>query len=353
MNSFLGRGFLWPLIALLSSLGPAMLPAAEARLEIHWIDVEGGAATLILTPARESILIDTGLPRRSQVTRIHDHLRQVAELDYLDFLVVTHYDLDHHGGAAELATMIPIRRVYDNGRFEKMVNDPGPEYFAFPAGNRVVIQPGADLPLAQAANRPRVRLRCLAARQEFVDPPPDAPLNRNICRRLRSKDPDLTENANSIVLLLEYGPFRFFNAADLTWNLEANLVCPVNLVGKVDVYQVTHHGLDRSNNSAVIESLQPTVSVMNNGKTKGCQPETFLALQAAPSVQAMYQLHKNLRPDGKVYNTQDELIANREPDQVGNPIRLVTDPSGERYTLSIEASGHAQTFVSKRAARAE
>lgn len=325
--------------------------AVAGPLEIHWIDVEGGAATLILTPAGESILIDTGLPQRYQVERIHDHLRDVAKLKHLDFLVVTHYDLDHHGGAAQLSTMIPIRTVYDNGRFEKMVNDPGEEYFSFAAGNRVVINPGDRIPLQGTAAAPAPVLRCVGTRQVFEQPPPGALRNTAICKTLRTKSPDTSENANSIVLLLEHGDFRFYDAADLTWNLESQLVCPVNLIGEVDVYQVTHHGLSSSNNAAVVQSLQPSVTVMNNGPTKGCHPETFATLKATRSIQANYQLHKNQRPDGNVNNTDDAYIANTEKDTSGNYIRLSVDPNGSTFTVHIPANGHSRTFRSKSGSR--
>ena len=325
--------------------------AVAGPLEIHWIDVEGGAATLILTPAGESILIDTGLPQRYQVERIHDHLRDVAKLKHLDFLVVTHYDLDHHGGAAQLSTMIPIRTVYDNGRFEKMVNDPGEEYFSFAAGNRVVINPGDRIPLQGTAAAPAPVLRCVGTRQVFEQPPPGALRNTAICKTLRTKSPDTSENANSIVLLLEHGDFRFYDAADLTWNLESQLVCPVNLIGEVDVYQVTHHGLSSSNNAAVVQSLQPSVTVMNNGPTKGCHPETFATLKATRSIHANYQLHKNQRPDGNVNNTDDAYIANTEKDTSGNYIRLSVDPNGSTFTVHIPANGHSRTFRSKSGSR--
>ena len=36
----------------------------DRGLEIIWVDVEGGAATLIIAPSGESLLIGTGYPGR-------------------------------------------------------------------------------------------------------------------------------------------------------------------------------------------------------------------------------------------------------------------------------------------------
>ena len=86
---------------------------------------------------------------------------------------------------------------------------------------------------------------------------------------------------------------------------------------------------------------------MNNGPTKGCQPETFAALKTAKSLQAMYQLHKNQRPDGKINNTSEENIANPAKGTSGNFIKLSVDSTGSTYTVSIPANGHSRTFKSK------
>jgi hypothetical protein len=145
-------------------------------------------------------------------------------------------------------------------------------------------------------------------------------------------------------MVVQFGDWRFFDAGDLTWNQEARLVCPKNLVGKVDVYQVTHHGLDSSNNPLVLRTLEPRVAVMNNGVTKGCLPEVYANLKDTPSLDAIYQVHKNLRPDGATNNVPDEFIANLQQECKGNYIKLSVAPDGRSYTVSIPANGHERSY---------
>ena len=319
-------------------------------MDIYWVDVEGGAATLIVTPAGETVLIDTGNPGIRDPDRITRVITRVAKLRQVDHLIITHYHGDHYGGAADLAKMLPIKTVYDNGIFEDMPEAP-PEksYFEFKAEQRIVIHPGDQVPLRQttAAGAVSFELRCLGTRKKFPTVADNVPPNTEACASHRPKDRDGSDNANSVVMLLRFGPFDFFDAGDLTWNQEYRLFCPKNPAGIVDVYQVTHHGLDSSNNPLVLASLQPTVAVMNNGVTKGCLPEVFATLKSTPSLKAIYQVHKNLRPDGSVNNAPDEYIANHQQQCQGNWIKLSVDPTGLAYRVEIPSHGHRREFRTK------
>ena len=166
------------------------------------------------------------------------------------------------------------------------------------------------------------------------------------CHELTEKAKDTSDNANSTVFVLSYGAFDMFDGGDLTWNTEAKLVCPENLVSTVDVYDVNHHGLDVSNNPLLLKALSPTVAVMSNGTTKGCGAETFKTLKNTKSIEAIYQIHRNLRADSE-NNTESERIANREKECAANYIKVSVEAGGGKYAVSIPANGHSKTFQSK------
>jgi hypothetical protein len=321
----------------------ALAGQADKRLDIYWIDVEGGAATLIVTPAGQSVLIDTGNPGHRDPDRIVQVATRQAALRQLDHVIITHYHTDHFGGAATLATMLPIKHLHDNGIFEGIVDRPDASYLECKAERRSTINPGDTLELAAApSGTAPLLMRCLGTRQHYIDPATGEKPNAE-CAESRSKPIDTTDNANSVVTLVSFGPFQFFDAGDLTWNLEKDLVCPTNRVGKVDVYQTGHHGMDQSNNPLLIHALSPTVAVFNNGSTKGCDPGAFTTLKECPSVAAIYQVHRNLRGDGSP-NAPDDYIANDAKDCKAHHIKLSVAPDGTSYTVEVPSTGHSRTY---------
>jgi competence protein ComEC len=363
-NTPMRNSFRFALAALLASTMVAAVHADQKTktLDFYWIDSEGGGSTLIVTPANESVLIDTGNPGGRDPGRIIAAAK-AAGLTTIDHVLLTHFHTDHFGGAAEVAQQIPFGTIHQRAIPER---DPdGRAQSSFPvqikpfreiAAKREPLMAGAVIPLkpGPAAGAPKLELRCLAADQKFVEPTSAQQKQKNpLTGTVAAKPNDTSDNANSAVFVLSFGPFRFFDGGDLTWNMEEKLVTPYNLAGTVDVYQTNHHGLEVSNNPVLVQSLAPTVVVMNNGPMKGGDPGTFAAIRSAKSVQALYQLHKSFKaPAGD--NSANEFIANQEnltgPDAAkcpANVIKMSVAPDGKSYTISIPATGHAKTFKTK------
>ena len=311
--------------------------AARRALDLYFIDVEGGAAILIVTPAGESVLIDAGWGGFDgrDAKRIRQAMRQ-AGITAIDHLVVTHYHMDHYGGVADLAGLVPIKRFYDHGKMTSLTDDPqfAERYGAYQAaakGQTITLKPGDTIPLKTAAGAPLIKLLCVASHAAVISGggasanpacTPDAP----------NEDP--SDNARSVALLLKFGDFEFLNLADLSWNVSKRLVCPANQIGEVDLYQVTHHGGNINNDPALLLSLRLTVAVMINGPRKGGHPQTVKWLRETPSFKALYQLHRNVQTTAE-QNAPDEFIANpdEQPDEA-HMIMVSVDAAKRAFTVT-------------------
>ena len=120
-------------------------------------------------------------------------------------------------------------------------------------------------------------------------------------------------------------------------------MCPKNLIGKVDVYQVTHHGWDPSNNPALVSAIAPTVAVINNGAKKGGTAAVFRTLKATPEIKDIWQVHRNLQTSD-AEKAPAEFVANDDQACKGEWIRLRVEPGGEAYTIDIPSKGTTRTY---------
>ena len=337
------------ILAIVCAIGT--LANAQGRtLDIYFVDTEGGAATLIVTPTNESILIDTGNPGTRDANRIAKVAKGVAHLTTIDHLITTHWHLDHYGGVEELNKILPIRHFYDRGIPAKTLDDP--EHFpALIAAYRKTSKSASktvkagDTLLSRSINGKGLTLKCLVASGKTIPDNSDAKENPFA----QGENPmaiDTSDNAQSLGVVLQYGGFRFLDMGDLTWNVEYKLVSPTDKVGRIDVYQATHHGLEISNNPALINTVQPRVAIFNNGPHKGAHPSVVATLRKVPGIEAIYQQHRNLdsKPED---NVPSEYIANEKQECDAEYIHISVAPDGKSYSVTIGSKGTPKRYQTR------
>ena len=280
-------------------------------LDIYFIDVEGGQSTLFVSPSGQSMLVDTGWAGDRDSGRIVGVARQ-AGVSEIDYLVLTHYHGDHAGGVVDLASKIPIRTFVDHGPNVEEARGTPKNYAAYlpvrDRGKHILARPGEKIPVKG------LQITVVSAAGETITSPlPGAGEANPSCSGFQSKDESTEsgvggENKQSVGMVISLGKFRMADFGDLTWNKEHDLACPNNLVGTIDLYLVSHHGLDISSLPMLVHAMQPRVAVMNNGARKGGAVVTFETLKSSPGLGDLWQLH--YAEAGGDHNAPEQFIAN-------------------------------------------
>jgi beta-lactamase superfamily II metal-dependent hydrolase len=369
MVSITTRTALAALLALPAAMAWAGL--GPASLDIYYIDVEGGQSTLFVAPGGESVLVDTGFPGSRDPGRIMEAVH-AAGLKQLDYVLITHYHGDHIGGYQELSKRIPIMHLVDHGptvQPEQNIDSKQQWDADIQKNPHIVAKAGARLPV-KGLDWTFVS----AAGSTLVAPMKGAPgagRPNPYCADYKPKEISVDmENAQSIGSVIAYGKFRTVDLGDLLWNWEAKLACPVNVIGTVDLFLTTHHGMSWSGVPALVYALHPRVVVMNTGTRKGGQLETFSMLESSPGLENIWQLHWAVN-GGLEHNVPAVYIANIEtaaltaslianpppppvmgtrPPDIGNPdhapawwIKVSALPDGT-FTVTNARNGFSKTY---------
>ncbi len=331
-------------MALLSSV--SVLRAAQT-LDMYVIDTEGGKALLIVSPAGESMLIDAGFPGYNDRDAIRiEEAAKAAGVERFDYLVVTHYDLDHVNNVPATVARIPAGTFVDHG--PAAVKDPATTaavkaYDAVVAkAKHLVVKAGDTIPFKGVDV-----LVVTSAGQAIKTPVTGGGAPNPFCESTppmvwKGTNEDESENAQSVGLLFTFGRFRMLDLGDLTWNKERALMCPNNPIGTVDVFMVSHHGNDISNSPALVHALRPRVAIMNNGARKVGAPAALKVLRSSPGLEALYQLHWSVR-GGVEGNAPDEFIANLQDSPDGKWIKVSASQDGS-FTVTNGRTSASRTF---------
>jgi len=303
------------LAAVLFSLAVLSAPLAAQRgsaptkpLDIYIVDTEGGKAALWVSPSGQSLLIDSGNPGDRDLDRIMAAIND-AGLKQIDFLISTHYHVDHIGGLTELAKRIPIAHFIDHGPSV----EPRQQVQGFDTGyaelygkaKHTVVKPGDKVPIAGLDWR-----IVTSAGKGLKTPLPGGGKANPACAGVAMKEPAPTDdNSQSVGSVITFGQFRAIDLGDLLWNNELDLVCPSNPVGTVDVYFVTHHGLDASGAPPLVHGVQPRVAIMQNGTRKGAGAQAVATIRSSPGLEDLWQLHWSYNA-GIEQNSAGVFIAN-------------------------------------------
>ena len=305
-------------------------PLAEAQtgkpsgktLDIYVIDVEGGKATLFITPNGETVLLDSANPGQ----RDQDRMAAVfaaAGVKQIDYMVTTHYHVDHIGGMQALAKAIPIKHYIDHGpsieEREQVAGFQAAYAELKKAAKSTVVKPGDKLPIA-GIDWTVVTSAGQVVKKALPGGGKPNPFCADFKPRENLRDP---ENGQSLGSVITFGKFRTIDLGDLLWNNEGDLMCPNNPIGTVDLYLVSHHGTDPSGAAALVHALHPRVAIMQNGTRKGGTLQTSQVINSSPGLEDLWQLHWSYN-GGVEHNPAGLFIANvDEPAVIAN---ILTSP---------------------------
>jgi competence protein ComEC len=337
-------------LAAVLSLTPSLVSAQALRL--YFIDVEGGQATLVVTPSGQSLLVDTGWPTANlrDAERIAAAVKK-AGVGTLDYLVITHYHDDHVGGIEQLASRVKFRNVIthgpttETGKAADAMMATLRAALAASGATETIVKPGDAIPLKG------VGVTVLASNRQLIGATTKAPANA-LCEGVVPRRADTSDNSASVGMLFTFGNFRFLDLGDLTQDLEHQMACPVNRIGEVDLFLTTHHGSGQSNAPVLVHALKSRVAIMNNGARKGGDLPVLKTIKSAPGLEDLWMLHYSVAA-GAAGNVEEPRIANlgdvADPavKDTGFGINVTVQPNGS-FTVVNERNNLTKTYPARR-----
>src|SRR3954447_72195 len=279
--------------ALAATLVAAQAPSSKP-LDIYVVDTEGGKAALFVSPTGQSLLIDSGNPGGRDTDRLMEAINQ-AGLKQIDYLISTHYHVDHIGGMAELVKRIPVGTFVDHGpsveEREQVQNFQATYADLYGKAKHLVVKPGDRVPITG------LDWRIVTAAGQVLKSPalPGGGKPNPYCSGFTPiagtaglNDPDDAQSVGSVIIL---GQFRALDFGDMWRTKELELMCPSNPIGTVDLYFASSHGAIASGSLPFVHGIQPRVAIMQNGTRKGGAPEPMQTILSSPRLEALWQMH--------------------------------------------------------------
>ena len=373
------------LAALMASALVAPAIAAEGTLKIVSIDVEGGGGTLFVTPEGKSLLIDTGWPGGAGLLPSPDGAQNSADriaaaakklgLSKIDYVITTHYHMDHVGGVVELVKRIPVDTFIDHGPNSEHLA-PGevvppdlaggapdqlyPKYLDVIKGHKhIVAKPGQVIAIGSMTDTIVSSDGVTLAKPLAGAGAPIAACDTAEAKS--TKDIGGEENRRSVASLLRFGKVSIAMFGDLSWDKERELSCPVGKLGHVNLLIVTQHGSKISSNPASIADMHPDIALMGMSGKKGGDGDPIQRIKASPGLMGFWQTHEsfahpawgaedknmvaNLNPPASAIASQAKAMFTVPPDQ-GHAIHAEITKDG-KITMTNDRNGYSKTYLVK------
>jgi beta-lactamase superfamily II metal-dependent hydrolase len=326
--------------------------ATAKTLDMYVVDV-AGKALLLVSPSGQSMLVDAGTP--GYADRIVEACR-AAGVKKIDYMVVTHYDGDHVGGVPSLVERMPVGTFVDHGENVQLRESTIENVNAYVAvvakGKHLIVKPGDRIPIEGFE-----ALVVMAAGRAIAEPLKGAAQPNPACDTTPRKtwgpnargvvdNQDTNENAMAITLLVTYGRFRMLDPADLTWNKDRDLMCPVNRIGTVDLYMAANHGIDNANSPVMVHALRPRVAIVDNQASHGGSAEVFRTVESSPGLEDYWQMHYS-PAGGEKANVAPDFIANLEGSPDGKWIEVSAARDGT-FTVTNTRNNFSKTYAPRK-----
>jgi len=333
-----------------AAIAPTQAWSADKNdLQIYFVDVEGGQATLFVTPDKHSLLVDTGWPGNDG--RDADRIVSAAKLagiDRIDYVLLTHYHDDHSGGVPQLVDRIPVGTFLDHG--ENIDTKPGSrtveiwnayqKVLATGKYKHITAKPGDVFPIGS------MKATVISSDGNAIEHNlPGGGEKNQYCDITENKPNDRSENSHSLGVLINFGKLKILDLGDLTWEKERMFMCPVNRIGKVDILVVSHHGFRPSSSHALVDGIHPRVAIMDNAATKGGNIPVLDTIRNSPGLETLWQLHYS-DEGGIEHNTAAEYIANPQGPDQGNYILVTASPKGS-FTVFNFGNKQSKTYPAR------
>ena len=332
----------WFAVCISFPVTSAYAQQASSHLQIYAIDVEGGQATLLVSPSGGSLLVDTGWPGNNgrDAERIQEAMKD-AGVTRIDKVLITHFHTDHVGGVTELVKRVKVGEFLDHGVNREDSDITRHDFAAYvkAVGNtpRRTLHPGDTIDISG------LNIVVLTADGEHINSIPGIrPVPNPYCASEPKWELDQTENPRSMGILVRFGSFSFLDLGDLTKPKEIDLVCPNNPIGHVSLYLVNHHGFNQSNTKAFVDAIHPRVAIMDNGAHKAGSPEAWQTVHESPGLLDLWMLHTAEDSDA-AHNSAEELIVNPKGDGDGHYLKVVANKDGS-FSVTNSRTGKTKEY---------